>query len=278
MEPPAAVRTIGSLNALLGVTGIIAAAVLAAACVTAGWRGEWQLLGMTDAARFWAVAAGLVLLVLINSIAQLASGVGLLRLHGWGLSAARGYAWYSLLFAAVYGFLHFTLWFRPSLDRLTAGAAAMSRPAAIAVIVAAGIAGLLLMSVYPLLTLIALRGGALFDTLEAARRTVRADDRLALIPQFTLRRLLLLMGVSSIFFLVLGNAVAGRPWAIAISLGVASLVAAFAVYAATFFLVWILSLIWKPRSDKVAANMPPSSPLPPPPLSPHLPQSPFQPA
>lgn len=269
MELPAVVRAIGSLNALLGVAGLVATAVAGAGCAAAGWNGYWQVLGMSDAARFWAVASGIVLLGIGDSIIQLASGIGLLRMHGWGLSAARGYAWYSLLFAAVCGFLHFTLFYSACVNWLTLGPGTLSRPMAVTLAIAAGTIGPLLLGIYPFVTLLCLRSNELRATLEAAQSVSREDDRLALIPQFTLRRLLVLMGVSSIFFLVLGNAFAGRTWAIAMSLGTVSLVAAFAIYGATFFLVWVLSLIWKPRSALAAR---PS--LAPPPT---VPQSPFQP-
>ena len=52
-----------------------------------------------------------------------------------------------------------------------------------------------------------------------------------LIPRFTIRGLLLLMTVSSFFFLILTFAVRGRVWAIAVSVGVASLLLAFLGYA-----------------------------------------------
>lgn len=265
MEPPASVRAIGSLNAMLGVAGLVSTAVAAAACLAAGWRQEWHVLGMTDAARFWAVTAGIVLLGFGHAVVQLTAGIGLLRSLGWGITAARGYAWYSLLFAAAYAFLHFTLFYATLVDWLTVGPAALSRSVALSIMVAVGIAMPLLMVIYPLVTLFALRGGDLRAALEAARSAPRADDRISLIPQFTLRRLLIVMGASSIFFLVLGNAFAGRTWAIAMSLGAASLVATFGLYGAAFFLVWILSLIWRPRSARTSS------------LPPAVPQSPFQP-
>lgn len=55
-----------------------------------------------------------------------------------------------------------------------------------------------------------------------------------LIPRFTIRGLLLLMTVSSFISLVLTFAVRGRLWAIAVSVGIASLLLAFLSYAFVF--------------------------------------------
>jgi len=55
-----------------------------------------------------------------------------------------------------------------------------------------------------------------------------------LIPRFTIRGLLLLMTVSGVLSLVLAYAVRGRVWAIAASVGVASLLLAFLGYAFAF--------------------------------------------
>jgi len=64
-----------------------------------------------------------------------------------------------------------------------------------------------------------------------------------LIPRFTIRGLLLLMTVSSFFFLILTFAVRGRLWAIAVSVGVASLLLAFLGYAAVFGVAYVVASI-----------------------------------
>ena len=64
-----------------------------------------------------------------------------------------------------------------------------------------------------------------------------------LIPRFTIRGLLLLMTVSSFFFLILTFAVRGRVWAIAVSVGVASLLLAFLGYAAVFGVAYLVASI-----------------------------------
>lgn len=62
-----------------------------------------------------------------------------------------------------------------------------------------------------------------------------------LIPRFTIRGLLLLMTVSSFVSLVLTYAVRGRVWAIAVSVGVASLLLAFLGYAFTFGIAYVVA-------------------------------------
>ncbi len=62
-----------------------------------------------------------------------------------------------------------------------------------------------------------------------------------LIPRFTIRWLLLLMTVSSFFFFVLSFAVGGQAWAIAVSLGVGSLLLAFLCYGAVFGLAALVA-------------------------------------
>ncbi|NLF69382.1 MAG: hypothetical protein GX575_10055 [Candidatus Anammoximicrobium sp.] len=64
-----------------------------------------------------------------------------------------------------------------------------------------------------------------------------------LIPRFTIRGLLLLMTGSSFFFLVLAFAVRGRVWAIAVSVGVASLLLAFLGYAFVFGVAYVVASI-----------------------------------
>jgi hypothetical protein len=64
-----------------------------------------------------------------------------------------------------------------------------------------------------------------------------------LIPQFTLRRLLVVIAACAAFFLVVGSAVAGSKWALAVSVAIAWLVGMLGVYAGAFFIVWLVSLM-----------------------------------
>lgn len=94
-----------------------------------------------------------------------------------------------------------------------------------------------------------------------------------LLPQFTIRRMLALMAVCGVLFLVLSMAVAGHAWAIGISVAIGSVVVVFAVYAALFFGIWLLTLLpWgggrlpPTRSpfatvDQAAADQPPATPF-----------------
>jgi threonine/homoserine/homoserine lactone efflux protein len=62
-----------------------------------------------------------------------------------------------------------------------------------------------------------------------------------LIPRFTIRWLLALMTVSSVFFLVVSLAVQGKTWAIALSVSVASLGVAFTMYAVFFGMAYVMA-------------------------------------
>jgi hypothetical protein len=62
-----------------------------------------------------------------------------------------------------------------------------------------------------------------------------------LFPQFTTRRLLLIIGGCSVFFLIASLAVRGHLWATGISLAVASLVLTFLLYAVTFQVTFIFA-------------------------------------
>jgi hypothetical protein len=64
-----------------------------------------------------------------------------------------------------------------------------------------------------------------------------------LIPQFSLRWIMALTAACAVFSLILAAAVHGSPWAIALSVGVASIVVTVAVHGATFFGVWLFSLL-----------------------------------
>ena len=90
-----------------------------------------------------------------------------------------------------------------------------------------------------------------------------------LIPRFTIRWLLLLMTVSSFFFLVLSFAVGGQAWAIAVSLSVGSLLLAFVCYAVVFGLAALIAAVRgllrpTPRGDTPFATAePPPQIIPP---------------
>ena len=62
-----------------------------------------------------------------------------------------------------------------------------------------------------------------------------------LIPRFTIRALLLVMTVSGFLSLFLAAAVRGRVWAIAASVGVASLLLAFLGYALAFGVAYVVA-------------------------------------
>ncbi len=90
-----------------------------------------------------------------------------------------------------------------------------------------------------------------------------------LIPRFTIRWLLLLMTISSLYFFVLSFAVAGQAWAIAVSLCVGSLLLAFFCYAVVFGLAALIAagrglLRPAPRCDSPFATAePPPQIIPP---------------
>ncbi|HUY31985.1 MAG TPA: hypothetical protein VMV69_04330 [Pirellulales bacterium] len=64
-----------------------------------------------------------------------------------------------------------------------------------------------------------------------------------LIPQFSLRWVLAVTAACAVFSLILASALRGSPWAIALSVGVASLVVMLAFHGAVFFGVWLFSLL-----------------------------------
>jgi len=74
-----------------------------------------------------------------------------------------------------------------------------------------------------------------------------------LIPQFSLRWVLAVTAVCAVFSLILAMALRGSPWAIALSIGVASLVVTLAVHGAVFFGVWLFSLL-VPRRRAAASG------------------------
>jgi hypothetical protein len=88
-----------------------------------------------------------------------------------------------------------------------------------------------------------------------------------LFPQFTTRRLLLVIGGCGVFFLIASLAVQGQLWATAISLAVASLVLTLLLYAATFQITFVLAQFVgalrpaaRPQSP-FAQDTPPPKPL-----------------
>jgi hypothetical protein len=75
-----------------------------------------------------------------------------------------------------------------------------------------------------------------------------------LIPQFSIRWVLALTAVCAVFSLILAAAVHGSPWAIAISIAVASLAVTLAFHGAVFFGVWLFSLIVPDRRQTAAGT------------------------
>ena len=62
-----------------------------------------------------------------------------------------------------------------------------------------------------------------------------------LAPQFTTRRMLLLISGCSVLFLVLSMAVRGHYWAIAVSLGMGSILLTFLAFALFFQVSFVLA-------------------------------------
>src|SRR4051812_21725477 len=68
-----------------------------------------------------------------------------------------------------------------------------------------------------------------------------------LIPQFSLRRLLATITGCSLIFFVISLAVRGQIWAIAVSIGLLSLLIASLLHGFVFFLVWLFSVVRRRR-------------------------------
>ena len=88
-----------------------------------------------------------------------------------------------------------------------------------------------------------------------------------LFPQFTTRRLLLVIGGCNVFFLIASLAVQEHLWATAFSLAVVSLVLTFLLYAAAFQVTFLLAQLVgalrpaaRPQSP-FAQDTPPPKPL-----------------
>jgi F0F1-type ATP synthase assembly protein I len=65
--------------------------------------------------------------------------------------------------------------------------------------------------------------------------------RQTLLPQYSLRQILLVMTGCGVVFLAFSFAVRGAAWAVGIAVGVLSIVLAMLVYAAFFGLIWALA-------------------------------------
>jgi hypothetical protein len=89
-----------------------------------------------------------------------------------------------------------------------------------------------------------------------------------LIPRFTIRWLLALMTVASVFFLVVSLAVQGKTWAIALSITVASLGAAFLMYAVFFGLAYAMASTGSAFRQSPVVGTPFATAEPPPQLVP----------
>ena len=78
-----------------------------------------------------------------------------------------------------------------------------------------------------------------------------------LFPQFTIKRLLLLTAGCAVLFLVMSLALRGQVWAMAISIGVLSLVVAAIFYALAFVITWPLAEFF----DFVSKQKKPTAPF-----------------
>jgi len=77
-----------------------------------------------------------------------------------------------------------------------------------------------------------------------------------LIPQFTIRWLLVLTAVCAVAFSLFGLAVQGKPWAIGVSVGIGAVAIAFLVQAGAFAVVWLFSAITAPLRHRKAGVSP----------------------
>ena len=64
-----------------------------------------------------------------------------------------------------------------------------------------------------------------------------------LIPQYSIRWLLVITAVCAGLFSIVGLAVRGQSWAIGVSVALGALVLTMLVYAAVFGLVWLASVL-----------------------------------
>lgn len=80
-----------------------------------------------------------------------------------------------------------------------------------------------------------------------------------LIPQFSLRWVLGVTAVCGVLSLVAAMALRGSAWAMAITIGAASLTATLVLHGFMFFIVWLFSVIFARRSGR--SQTAPASPL-----------------
>ena len=65
-----------------------------------------------------------------------------------------------------------------------------------------------------------------------------------LIPQFSIRWLFAVTAIVAVAFTIVGSAVRGSGWAVAVSFGMASLVVLVLTYALMFGAIWLFSVVW----------------------------------
>lgn len=86
-----------------------------------------------------------------------------------------------------------------------------------------------------------------------------------LIPRFTLRSLLVLTTVSALFCFVIGLAVRGQAWAVAVTIALSSLAIVFALHASVFAVAWCMALIGRVLQPAPVTTSPFINPVIPPP-------------
>lgn len=74
-----------------------------------------------------------------------------------------------------------------------------------------------------------------------------------LMPQFSLRWVLAVTAVCAVLSLIAAFAIRGTAWAMALTLGFASLGLMLAVHGAMFFAVWVFSLVLPRRNRQPVA-------------------------
>jgi antibiotic biosynthesis monooxygenase (ABM) superfamily enzyme len=89
-----------------------------------------------------------------------------------------------------------------------------------------------------------------------------------LIPRFTLRWLMLLITVISVFCVIVAQAFRGHAWALGISLAAASLMLAFLTYGVFFCLAASLAALWGLHRQDVGVASPFATVEPPPQIIP----------
>ncbi len=71
-----------------------------------------------------------------------------------------------------------------------------------------------------------------------------------LLPQYSIRMMLVITAAVSGVFSVVGLAWRGQGWAIGISLGVGAVAVALVTYAAFFFILWVFSVVAGPLLNR----------------------------